>query len=674
MADDRLDETVPTPAPARLEAEAPRKRARPVTPSTGRLRPLAVEQICLLDGFWHERQTRNAGATIPHCDRWILRMGWLANFHVAADGRGPSDRQGREFTDTAVYNLLEALAWESARAANISADARFGEIARIVASAQRPDGYLNTNFGQPGARPRYSDLEWGHELFCIGHLLQAGVARAQAVGLDDQLVAVAVRAADHVCKTFGPNGVTAICGHPEIEMALVEFYRLTGQRRYLEQARLFIERRGRGLLRAGEFGAQYFQDDIPIREAHVLHGHAVRALYLAAGAVDVAVETDDTELLNAVVDQWENTVARRTYITGGMGSRHFGESFGDDYELSPDRAYCETCAGVASIMLCWRLLLATGEARFADHIERALFNIVATSPGDDGTSFFYTNTLHRRIAGEVGDGDTASERAASGQRAPWYTVACCPTNLARLFASLGAYVATSSATGIQIHQYATARITAELDGDAVELEVRTSYPHDGRVTVRVHETPARPWTLSMRVPAWASGASMTVAGAVLAPQGGYLSAERTWQPGDEAVLDLPIRPRWTYAPDEIDAIRGCVALERGPVVYCVERPAEQTPHGQNFDINQIVINTDVEAQPCDRDAGTADSDAWLAEGSQRLEPDGDGSAWPYQPQPAVSRVTPARIVFTPYHSWGNRGPSTMRVWVPVGPPATGATS
>ncbi len=243
--------------------------------------------------------------------------------------------------------------------------------------------------------------------------------------------------------TFGPGGIERVGGHPEVELGLAELARVTGEQRYLDQAALFIDRRGQGTLGEIGFGQAYFQDDMPIRDATVFRGHAVRALYLAAGAVDVAVETGDDALLDTVIAQWEATIARRTYLTGGMGSHHTGEAFGEDFVLPPDRAYSETCAGIASMMLAWRLLLATGEPRFADLYERTLHNVVATSPAPDGCHFFYANPLHQRTPGVVPPEDEESRRAGTSLRAPWFLVACCPTNVARTLASLAAYLATA---------------------------------------------------------------------------------------------------------------------------------------------------------------------------------------------------------------------------------------
>ncbi len=269
---------------------------------------------------------------------------------------------------------------------------------------------------------------------------------------------MAVRFADHICQTFADGAIERVCGHPEVETGLAELARVTGQQRYLEQARLFVERRGNGTLRDIEWGRSYYQDDVPVREAEVLRGHAVRANYLAAGAVDVAVDTNDAELLDALRAQWRRTVAARTYITGGQGAHHQDEAFGEDWELPADRAYSETCAGVASVQFSWRLLLQDGDAKYGDLIERTLYNVIATSPSDDGRSFYYSNTLHRRTPGAPADPDHASPRAEASLRAPWFEVSCCPPNVARTMASLASYVATTDGTGIQLHQYTSAHI------------------------------------------------------------------------------------------------------------------------------------------------------------------------------------------------------------------------
>ncbi|PZR51812.1 glycoside hydrolase family 127 protein [Xylanimonas oleitrophica] len=642
--------TVTHPAGTGLRPEAGAHAGLPFVPSSSRWRPLGLGEVTLDGGFWAERQELNASALIPHVERWVERMGWAGNFDAAAQGRLPGARRGREFSDSEIYKLLEAMAWEVGRTGDADLDARLRRLTARVAAAQEPDGYVNTMFGRSGQGERYSDLQWGHELYCFGHLIQAGVARARTHG-DDELVQVAVRAADHVCRQFGPDGDQRVCGHPEIEVALVELYRVTGERRYLDQARAFVDRRGHGVLGDIELGATYYQDDVPVREAEVLAGHAVRALYLAAGAADVATETGDEELLGAVVSQTLATLARRTYLTGGMGAHHEGESFGVDFELPPDRSYSETCAGVASVMLNHRLLLATGDARHADAVERTLFNVVATSPAEDGQAFYYTNTLHQRVPGREVDPDVASPRAASSLRAPFFEVSCCPTNLTRTFASLGAYVASQDEAGVQLHQYAAATVRAHLAGGAVVLRVRTSYPDEGRVEVEVVEAPAGPWELTLRVPAWASGAVVRSAQGARRAEPGYVQVAGP-AAGEVVVLELPVAARWTWADPRVDAVRGQVAVERGPVVMALE---------------SVDLGADVAGARVRTDVPPVDDGGQVRVPVRTVEAvDGD---WPYGDAPAreVGRGAGERLVpLVPYHSWAERGPSTMRVWIPQG--------
>jgi uncharacterized protein len=641
--------------------------AAPVAPTRGRLRPLGLDEVAITGGFWAHRQHVNATATLAHIERWLEREGWIANFDLAASGRLPSGRRGREFSDSEVYKYLEALAWEIARCDDSGAlDTRFRAIVTRVAAAQEPDGYLNTMFGRPGQGDRWSDLEWGHELYCTGHLLQAAVARARTrPGADDGLVEIARRAADLVCAVFGPGGIESVCGHAEIEPALVEFARVTGEGRYLAQAALFIERRGRATLRDIAFGRAYYQDDVPVREADVLRGHAVRAGYLSAGAVDVAVEQDDEELLAALVRQWENTVARRTYVTGGQGSHHQDEAFGDDWVLPPDRAYSETCAAVASLMFSWRLLLARGDVRYADLIERTLFNVVATAPSRDGTAFFYSNTLHQRRPGSPPVDGVASPRASSSVRAPWFAVSCCPPNVARTLAGLAAYVATVDDEGLQLYQYGPAAIrTALPDGTRVALDVETDYPREGVILVRVREDTTTPWTLTLRVPEWADGACL-----VVRPDGeggserrsvrpGAAQVRRAFRQGDVIELHLPVAPRFTVADPRIDAVRGCIAVERGPEVLCLESvDLAAASGGRMTDVGAIRLDATV----APREVGAA-----VVVRLRSAVP--ETRAWPYE-KPAPGWSVPAEeaidVPLVPYHEWAERGPATMRVWLPA---------
>ncbi|KIH99544.1 hypothetical protein LP52_06565 [Streptomonospora alba] len=638
-----------------------RTRAVSVAPSTGPRRGLGLEEFHLGGGFWERMQRSNARNTLRHCLDWMDRLGWTANFDRVSQGATEAPRPGWPFSDSEIYKLMEALAWEYGRSGEAWANAVLESLVDRIAAAQDGDGYLNTCFGHAGQHPRYTDLESGHELYCTGHLLQAAVARARTVG-HDKLVEVARRAADHVCREFGPTGRAGLCGHPQIELGLAELGRVLEEPRYTEQARVFIERRGHGTLRPiALLDASYFQDDVPIREAAVWRGHAVRALYLAAGTADVAADTGDVGLLDAVQRQWARTVERRTYLTGGMGSRHQDEGFGEDWELPPDRAYCETCAGIASVMVSWRLYLATGEVRYADLMERTLYNVVAASPDADGRAFFYANPLHQRTAAADIRPDRVNPRAEGGVRAPWFDVSCCPTNLARTLAAWQGYVASVEGDTVTLLQYAAGELRLALDGGgALVLRITTEYPHDGAVRIEVVEAPDREVHLRLRVPHWAHGATLADRGGERGVAPGWAQARGTFAPGSVLDLRLPVEPRLSWPDPRIDAVRGCVAVERGPLVLC----AESIDLPESWSLEDVRLDT---ARP-----PRADGDGAVARmTSVRPPPPGpDGSGYP----PYRSSATPPReagaparreVPLVPYYRWARRGSSAMRVFLPT---------
>ncbi len=619
----------------------------PVQPSVPTaLSPATIDSVRLDGGFWGHLQTRNRNASLPHEVKWLSKYSTLFNFDAVLAGDIAEKRVGREFSDSDTYKVLEALSWEDARESSAELEAAIFALTRHIKPVQDRDGYLNTKFGHPGLAPRYSDMEWGHELYCDGHLIQAAVARLRT-GHDesDPLVAIALRVANHVCKTFGKDGLQLVDGHPEIEVALVELYRATGDKRYLEQAQIFVDRRGKGILKPIEFGQKYFQDDIPVRETKVLHGHSVRALYLAAAAIDIAIETEDQELFDIIQKQYETTLRRRTYITGGMGSHHQDEAFGEDFELPADRAYCETCAGIGSIMVAWRLLLATGDLSYGDIIERTLYNILATSPSEDGTAFFYANTLHQRVEGTPSDPDKISLRAGSALRAPWFEVPCCPPNVSRTIAQLAAYVATTSDKGVQLIQYMPGRI----DMGGAEMRVETEYPFDSRVLIHIDEAPES-WELSLRIPSWAKGA--TIDGQDTA---GPVATLENPKAGQTITLDLPLNPRFTYADQRVDGVRGCVAVEWGPMVMCVE--SVQQPG--NTDANLFAVDPDGPIKVNVHQLLVSGEVLNFTEGP------GHGINVGYRQNFESVRGEKTEIVFSPYWSWANNGPTTMRIWIPT---------
>jgi DUF1680 family protein len=431
---------------------------------------------------------------------------------------------------------------------------------------------------------------------------------------------------------------------------LVEAYRLTREKRYLDQARRFVDRRGHGTLGDIELGRAYFQDDVPVRQTTAASGHAVRAMYLAAGVVDLAVEDGDSELLAQTAAAMRATLARRTYLTGGMGARHTGEAFGEDWELPSDRAYAETCAGIGAVMANHRLLLATEDPLHADAVERILYNIVATSPAADGRGFFYANPLHQRAPGNPVDPTAVNPRAESSLRAPWFEVSCCPTNLTRTIASLGAYIASTSATGLQIHQWAPATIQGTLaDGRPVGVTMTTAYPADGHISLRIDAAPTDSWQLLLRIPAWAEGATISLGGVTREAAPGYVTLDGPGV-GAEVYLDLPLAARWTWPHCRIDATRGQVAVERGPLVYALE--SVDLEH----EVNDIFVRTS-------RPPEESDGQVWV----EVVELAWPVCDWPY----AERQVTPTgpgrRVALVPYQNWGERGPSTMRVWMPAAP-------
>lgn len=638
----------------------------PVVPSTsaiGQLWPLGLRQIRVLGGLWAERRRVNRTVTIPHGAAQLKAAGNVTNFRLAAGLEsgpylGGTDDAGTPFPflDSDVYKWLEAVGWELGQEWDASLASLADELIELIGRAQRADGYLNTFFqaAQPGRE--FRDLQWGHELYTAGHLIQAAVAWKRAVG-DDRLLSIAQRAVARINAELGPGRRELIDGHPEIEMALVELYRITGEAEHLELASTLIERRGRGLLGEGRFGAQYWQDHEPVRTARAPAGHAVRQMYLDCGVVDVAVETGDRDLLEAVIRRWEDMLATRTYLTGGIGSRHRDEAFGDPYELPPDRAYAETCAAIGSVMLAWRLLLATGESRFADLIERTALNAVLAGLSLDGRHFFYSNPLQWRSTASA-----SNSGVARGRRATWFSCACCPPNLMRFLATLPDLLATTDGRGVQLHQYATSSLEVQIPAGRVALSVESEYPWDGTVTIRVLGAPPAAWPLRLRVPSWCRTAAVAINGdQPKSDLGGDVMAERQWEVGDELVLTLAMPARVTLPDPRIDAIRGTVAYERGPIVYAVE--TADLPPG--VEVEALEVDPSQQAE-LGSDAALPGLPVLVLSGAARRA---DASAtWPYVDL-AGPFVTPTRepIRFTavPYFAWANRRSGGMRVWLPL---------
>lgn len=620
-----------------------------------KLQTLPGNAVAFDGGIWAKRQAANRASALPHGFRMLEQAGNFQNLRLSAE-RAETGYRGPVFMDSDVYKWIEAASFELSRQPNAELEGLIEQAIDAIEPAQREDGYLNTYYtvAEPGRR--WIDFGHGHELYCAGHLFQAAVAHRRATG-SDRLLNVARRFADHIDATFGPGKREATPGHPEIETALVELFRETGERRYLNLAGFLLDKRGYGWLGPSHRfnSAAYFQDRVPVRESSEVEGHAVRALYLTAGVADVYLETGEQALFDAMERQYHDLVTRKLYITGGVGSRHHAEAFGKPYELPNELAYCETCAAIASIMWCWRMLLTTGEGHYADLAERTLYNAVLSGVSLDGSLYFYVNPL-------ADNGETEHVHRGGPSRKPWHQVACCPPNVMRLFASLGHYVATRDADGLQVHLYGQARIATDLEsGGAVALQMDTEYPWDGRILLTVEETPATAWTLSLRVPAWSAASRVTINGQPVAATPGpdaYLRIARTWAAGDRLELELSMAPQLVEAHPWVESTRGCVAIERGPLVYCLEQP-EHTPAVYDLELDtsaplETAWQPDLLEGVCVVKAGgrTLDRAAW--EG--RL----------YRPlQTAASPAgEPVTLTAIPYYAWANRGPSAMRVWVP----------
>lgn len=634
----------------------------PVHPSrdaTSALRPVAHAGID--GGFWAERRRVNAEVSIPQGPRLLEEAGNLANLRAAGDGSVVTREFAGDFQfqDSDIYKWLEAACWQLADAPDPELAAEVQQIVALIAAAQRVDGYLQTYYQLGGGEP-WTEVGWGHELYCAGHLMQAAVAHHRATG-GHQLLDVARRFADHIESLFGPGKqVDAVCGHPEIETALIELYRSTDEKRYLELARYFLDRRGHGTLAAGadrghdrDPGPEYWQDHTPIRQADEVVGHAVRQLYLLAGAADLAAESGDTELRQSLERLWQDMAARKTYLTGGVGSRHDWESFGDAHELPTDRAYTETCAAIASVQFSWRMALLTGEARYSDLVERTLFNGFLGGVGLDGLTWLYVNPLHRRAHPHERPGDQAADRT------PWFRCACCPPNAMRLLASLPHYMASTEADGLQLHQYAT----GTFGSDDFTVRVATDYPWRGTVEATVDNAPATERTLSLRLPAWCVRHELTVNGTPVSAeaQRGWLRVTRQFRLGDTVRLDLALAPRLTRPGPRVDAVRGCLAIERGPLVYCLE----QVDQPSALDPDVVVLDPAAPLTEQERPDLLGGLTTVAATGSA-LPPDEPGW-WPYSSHGTQSpqAAEPVALTAVPYYVWAHRGPGAMRVWVPT---------
>ncbi|MCX8053587.1 MAG: glycoside hydrolase family 127 protein, partial [Armatimonadetes bacterium] len=482
-----------------------------------KLRPVPIDAVRMRDGFWKIKMDLNHNHGLPVLLKHLEEHGVLDNFMLVS-GRKRVERRGPYFSDSDLFKWMEGAAWDLASYDDPRARAELERVIDEVVAAQQPDGYLNTFFQGDIAGQRFRNLDHEHELYCAGHLFQAAVAHYRATG-SDKLLSAATRYADYLVSIFGPGKRESADGHPEVEMALIELYRTTGKKDYLDLAGYFLSFFGfagsSNIARINAGGKMNWMD------------HAVRALYLSCGGADYFAETNDSSYGDTLRRLWKDLTSSKMYVTGGVGSRYHNEGIGDPYELPNERAYAETCAAIANAMFNYRLLHVFGDASFADELERALYNGVISGVGLDGKSYFYVNPL-------------ACFR--EHQRAEWYGCTCCPTNMVRTLASIPGYLYSVGENEVRVNLYASSIVEYKtVDGTLFTLEVQTDYPWDGNVDIKVSVDEPRYFTVSVRIPWWCSSAAAAVNGEEIdrAHQpGSYLSITRYWKSGDAVHLNL----------------------------------------------------------------------------------------------------------------------------------------
>lgn len=608
-------------------------------------------QVHIEDQFWSPRIETNRTVSIPSAFKECEKNGRFDNFALAA-GMIQGEHQGDfSFDDTDPYKVIEGASYSLAVKYDPKLDHYLDSVITIIAAAQEPDGYLTTCVTNKCTRLSgwWGSSRWekinSHELYNSGHLYEAAVAHYRATG-KRTLLDVAIKNADLVCQVFGPNeGQKHVpSGHPIIEMALAKLYKVTGDEKYLNMAKYFVEETGRGT--DGHRLNAYSQDHKPILQQDEIVGHAVRAGYLYSGVADVAALTHDTAYFHALTRLWENLVSKKLFITGGMGSRPQGEGFGPNYELNNHTNYCETCASIANVYWNYRMFLATGEAKYMDVLERALYNGVISGVSLNGDKFFYDNPL---------------ESMGEHERQRWFGCACCPGNVTRFMASVSNYVYATQGNDIYVNLYIQGKSKMKTADNQVQLVQTTGYPWEGKVSIQVKPEKECKFAVRLRIPGWlqstpvasdlyayttsAEKYTLKVNGSTVKPAegDGYATIVRTWKPDDVIELELPMEVRRVKANDQVEDDRGMLAMERGPIVYCLEGIDQP---------DSVVFNKFI---PADAKID-ATFDGNLLKGVMVLS----GTAKEVAQDGSIKDV-PFKAI--PYSTWNNRGAGQMEVWV-----------
>jgi hypothetical protein len=634
--------------------------------------PVSPRKVHITGGFWKAKQDLVRDHVIPY--QWKALNDEIPgaepshsveNFRIAA-GVKKGEFYGLIFQDSDVGKWIEAASYTLMIERDAALEAQIDGLVDLIALAQEPDGYLQTYFSVKAPQQRWTDFAMGHEMYCGGHLMEGAVAYYEATG-KTKFLDVMKRYADHLVKTFGPGPgqLVAYDGHPEIELALHKLADATGDERYRALTRFFVDERGKhsDVIDRTKIIAwpqddslwnrrDYYQDHLPVREQLTAEGHSVRAMYLYTAMADQMRRDGDKTLEPALTSLWDNVVLHHMYVTGGLGSQATGERFTLDDDLPADTAYTETCAAIGLVIWAWRMTLADTDRRYADVLERSLYNGSLSGISLDGTRYFYVNPLEvtPRVARFRRDHEHVKTR-----RVEWFGCACCPPNIARTIASFAQYQYSASPRGLWAHQFAQGTAEVALPGGVVSVEQTTNYPWDGKVVFTLKAVPAgEPWSFFVRVPAWCASPTLSVNGQAvpLALEKGYAVLTRPWKAGDTVTLNLPMEVRLLRSHPRVRESFGKVAVQRGPLVFC----AEQADNGP--DLHTLVLTgaeATVEAAP-DLGAGALR----LRMKAERVEA---RAADLYSAEAPVVRA--AEAVLVPYHLWGNRGEGEMRVWLEV---------
>ena len=620
-----------------------------------KLRNVPIHAVTVSAGFWGARREINVDKSIPSMEKLLESNGRMNNF-LRLVGRSDAKQTGPVYSDSDVYKWIEAVgfALQSGDIPSLHADAQ--KIIKEIVTVQEPSGYLNTYYVQDRVKDRMTpDVQrWGHELYNLGHMIQGAIAYYRATGERSLLEASMRFVDDYLLPSFGPvaDKKPIFSGHPEIELALIELYRTTGEKKYLTLAGYILQ--GDERIKVPERAYVYHFCGIPFTSRTHLEGHAVRAMYACCGATDYYMETGDEAYLKTLDVLWNDLVTSQMYVTGGVGARSQGEAFGDSYELPNFTAYGESCAAIGNMMWNWRMLAATGEARYADVIERALYNGINSGMSLDGTLYCYRNPL----AFDPSGGDKI--------RNPWYDTTCCPPNLERTFASLPGYFYSTSRDGLYLHLYDNSQLDWHLeDGTGLKVVQNTKYPWGGMAEINVAPTKPTEFVFYLRIPGWSDGTQVEINGKPVpgATAGQYLALRRRWSLGDVINVKFNMTPQVIEANARVVDDYARVAVQRGPLVYCLEQ-LDQPGGVPLYDIS-------LDLRPKDASRFQEEFEPNLLGGITVLKHVGaatpqsaSGSKLYYRYTSDSAPSRPVELQFIPYYAWANRAPTPMQVWTP----------